>query len=126
MTRYPSRPVEITRPRRESGHFVLTLGDRQVAVPELIGSDLRRWLLLRARIFTDAAGTLGELADAGSWGEMRALEDELHESGEQMIDLLLLYDRTSAIGTRDWIRSNLTWRQLEIIVRAIAAEYDAG
>jgi hypothetical protein len=89
-------------------------------LPALKGDDLDRW----TRRYAKAAATF-----RFAIGEPRPPEEALHrmiDYGTELVDLLMLYDRTGALGTRDWLEDNATEEQVYSALRLIVATHSGG
>jgi hypothetical protein len=89
-------------------------------MPALTGDDLDRWLKRYAK-----AATTFRLA----MEEPQPAPDRLSlmsEYGTELVDLLMLYDRSGALGSRDWLEENATDEQVYYALRLIVATHSAG
>ena len=94
--------------------FLFTLdGDPRPPVPTLEGWVLREWIGRYASVYTTMIEARSQIA---SLDDMLRLEN-VTEDG--LLDALVSYDRTGALGSRDWLEENLTLDQVMIMLQRI-------
>lgn len=94
--------------------FLFTLdGESPPPVPALEGWVLKEWIVQYAKVYTTLAEERPRIA---SMDDMMRVEN-VTEDG--LLDALMAYDRTSALGSRDWLENNLTVQQLMLILQRI-------
>jgi hypothetical protein len=88
-------------------------------LPALQGAALDRWMRRYAK---SAATAVFAMAEPGDVGERLR---QMIEYGNELVDLLTLYDQTGALGTRAWLEDNATDEQVYYALRLIVATHAA-
>lgn len=112
----PLRPDEEVA----GGYISVTMGGQAKRLPVLPIVRNREW----KRQFDEMVAELGMNAESDDFEEIvRALSDSI----DKMLDLLLAYDETSALGGREWLDSHATDREVyEAFKKVKDAAYPFG
>lgn len=89
-------------------------GEARPSIPALEGPLLKEWMTRYARVFLDYSDGMEKVGTVGDWFRVNSL------ANEDLLDALLAYDRTGALGSRDWIESNFTIRDVWTVLQRIA------
>jgi hypothetical protein len=81
----------------------LTWGGEQRVLPVLPMKPADDWRRLMTEKFDDTDD---------SDGQEKTVAGVLSESADQLVEALMAYDRSSVLGTREWIESNVTEEEL--------------
>lgn len=97
-------------------HFRFTLDGEERILPALEGELLGRW---HARYASASIGGLEIVSDAIAERDLRAVVEASALGMDALLEALIAYDVSGVFGGRDWLESNLTERQLILILRRI-------
>ena len=95
-----------------AGLLTVTVGGIERSMPTLPIRDARDW---RKRLAAEVAPIAGLQIDANDWVGMPA---KLQLAEDTMLDLIVAYDRTSALGGREWLEEHAWPRELGPIFTA--------
>jgi hypothetical protein len=95
-----------------AGLLTVTVGGMEKSMPTLPIRDAREW---RKRLAAEVAPIAGLQIDANDWADMPA---KLQLAEDTMLDLIVAYDRTSALGGREWLEEHAWPRELGPIFTA--------
>ena len=108
------QPVPLRPDEQVAGGFIaLSLGGQPKRLPELKRHRNREWTDLFNRTVTETLGKAGELKDVEDLVQM------LTGSMDVMLDLLVAYDESGALGGREWIDHNATDREIYEAMRKV-------
>jgi hypothetical protein len=96
-------------------------GGPERAMPILEGDELGRWNRRYAALYL---GFLDKSEQAEKAGDVPAVVHAIVNANNEVIedgvDALIVFDRTGALGGRDWIREHLDPSQLVLMLQRIA------
>ena len=95
-----------------AGLLTVTVGGIERSMPTLPIRDARDW---RKRLAAEVAPIAGLAIDANDWAGMPA---KLQLAEDTMLDLIVAYDRTGALGGREWLEEHAWPRELGPIFTA--------
>ena len=95
-----------------AGLLTVTVGGIERSMPTLPIRDARDW---RKRLAAEVAPIAGLQIDANDWAGM---PEKLTLAEDTMLDLIVAYDRTGALGGREWLEEHAWPRELGPIFTA--------
>ena len=95
-----------------AGLLTVTVGGIEKSMPTLPIRDARDW---RKRLAAEVAPIAGLQIDANDWAGMPA---KLQLAEDTMLELIVAYDRTGALGGREWLEEHAWPRDLGPIFTA--------
>lgn len=95
-----------------AGLLTVTVGGIEKSMPTLPIRDARDW---RRRLAAEVAPIAGLAIDANDWAGMPA---KLQLAEDTMLELIVAYDRTGALGGREWLEDHAWPRELGPIFTA--------
>ncbi len=95
-----------------AGLITVTVGGLERSMPTLSIRDAREW---RKRLAAEVAPIAALQIDANDWAGMPA---KLQLAEDTMLELIVAYDRTSALGGREWLEEHAKPRELGPIFTA--------
>ncbi len=98
----------------EAFRFTLD-GEARPLIPKLEGLAAKEWIAKYARVYTWFAEERPRMME--SFDELMRVE---HTTEDGLLDALMDYDPTGALGGREWLVENLTVEQLILIPQRIA------
>jgi len=90
-------------------------GEARPLIPRLEGSEVKDWIANYTRVYTWLAQEQPRMRE--SFDELMRVE---HTTEEGLLDALLAYDQSGALGDREWLVENLTVEQLILMLQRIA------
>ena len=95
-----------------AGLLTVTVGGVERSMPTLPIRDARDW---RKRLAAEVAPIAGLQIDANDWAGM---PEKLQLAEDTMLELIVAYDRTGALGGREWLEEHAWPRELGPIFTA--------
>lgn len=89
-----------------AGLLTVTVGGIEKSIPTLSIRDAREW---RKRLAAEVAPIAGLQIDANDWAGMPA---KLQLAEDTMLELIVAYDRSGALGGREWLEEHAMPREL--------------
>jgi hypothetical protein len=97
-----------------AGHCRVVLGGQEYLLPDLPNRANREWL---ASFSGDLGGLMSSL-DANQ-DNVSAILAALTAASDQVLELLMSYDRTSVLPSREWVDENATPREIVYAVMGV-------
>lgn len=102
------------------GFLRCRVGASTIDIPTLKMRDERKWKLLLAERLNDLAQTdVGEadFTDFGNPETLKAAATLINLPGDAVLELVVAYDKTEALGGREWIEENADSSELWTVLR---------
>jgi len=97
-------------------HFRFVHDGEERILPALEGEKLGRW---HARYAGDKMAGLDAMMEAAEAGNLPSLLEAHSMTMDAMVDALVAYDATGALGGKEWLEEHLDPRQLLLILHRI-------